>query len=212
MIAKGYIQEVQDNYVTVCVPIDKIYLIDKQQITDCEVRFDDGRTISAEQRRKAYALINDISNWSGHLPEPLKEWFKYDYIAATGADYFSLSDCTVTTGREFISYLIDFCFDYCVPTTDTLLNRTDDMGRYLYACLAHRKCAVCNEKGEVHHITGSKVGMGFNRKNINHLGCSAITLCRKHHWQAHNGEKDFFEKYHLFGVALDDYLIKELGL
>ena len=52
MISKGLIQNVSDGYVTVVVPVDKEYIIEKQDITECEVRFDDGRTITAEQRKK----------------------------------------------------------------------------------------------------------------------------------------------------------------
>ena len=212
MISKGVIKDVSDGYVTVIVPVDKEYLIEKQDITDCEVRFDDGRTITAEQRRKAYALINDIAEWCGHPPYPLKEYFKFEYMSETGCDYFSLADCDVTTARDYISHLIDFCFSYSVPTRDTLLNRTDDISKYLYQCLAHKKCAVCNAKADIHHVTGSRVGMGFNRHKISHFGRNAIALCRVHNQEAHQSEKSFFGKYHLYGITLDDYLIKHLNL
>lgn len=33
----------------------------RKRIRDAELRFDDGRTITAEQRKKAYATIRDIS-------------------------------------------------------------------------------------------------------------------------------------------------------
>lgn len=212
MIAQGVIKEVSDGFVTIVAPVDKEYLIGKQDITECEVRFDDGRTITAEQRKKAYALINDIAEWSGHLPEPLKEYFKFDYMSKTGCDYFSMSDCDMTTARDYISNLIDFCFMWSVPTKDTLLNRTDDIGKYLYQCLVHRKCAVCNQKADIHHVTGSRVGMGFNRNQISHLGRNAIALCRVHHQEAHQSERAFFDKYHLYGITLDDYLLKKLNL
>ncbi len=212
MIAKGLIKDVSDGYVTVVVPIDKEYIIDKQEIVDCEVRFDDGRTISAEQRKKAYALVNDIADWSGHPPEYLKEHFKFEYMSKVGCDYFSLSNCDMTTAREYITELIEFCFTNSVPTRDTLLNRTDDISKYLYLCVAYRKCAVCNAKADIHHVTGSRVGMGFDRNRINHTGRNVIALCRKHHQDAHVGERSFFEKYHLYGITLDKYLIKKLGL
>ena len=38
------------------------FIIDKH-INTAEVRFDDGRIISAEQRKKAYALIDSIAEW-----------------------------------------------------------------------------------------------------------------------------------------------------
>ena len=212
MYYPGYIQDIQDNYVQVLVPIDKVYTFEKQNITSCMVEFSDGRTITPDQRKKAHAILGEISDWNGDLPEYIKEIMKYGFIEAKGGDYFSLADCSVTTAREFINYLIDFCFFNNVPTRDTMLNRTEDIGHYLYSCLANRKCAVCNAKAEIHHCEGSRVGMGFDRKDINNVGRSAIALCRKHHHQAHNSEKDFFEKYHIYGIKLDEYLVRKLRL
>lgn len=146
LTAQGYIQDVQEHFATIFVPLDRTYLISKQEITTCEVRFDDGRTIRPEQRKKAYALINDIAAYTGHCQEELKEHFKYDLMAKTGCAHFSLSDCSVSIAREYISNMIDFCFQWDVPANDTRLNQTDDLGRYLYACLYYRKCAVCNKK------------------------------------------------------------------
>ena len=199
-----------EKYVEVIVPLDNIYLIDKQDITACEVKFDDGRSISVEQRKKIYATINDISAWCGHLPEPLKEYLKYLYMSNVGCEYFSLSNCDMTTARHFLSYLIEFCFYWGVSTRDTLLNRTDDIGKYLYQCLLHRKCAVCNDKADIHHI--DRIGMGNDRQKVNHIGREAIALCRKHHNEAHMNEKEFLEKHHIYGIKLDEYLVKKLKL
>lgn len=208
----GYIQELQDNYVSVIVPIDKPYIFDKQSITECMVRFDDGRNISSVQRKKIYATIRDICDYTGDIPEYMKESLKCSYIEKYGGKWFSLSDCNMTEAREFINFLIDFCFENNIGTQDTMLNRADDISYYLYSCLAHRRCAICNAKGEIHHCDGSRVGMGFNRNKIDNIGKKAICLCRKHHNQAHNSEREFFDKYHVYGIKLDEYLVKKLNL
>lgn len=173
---------------------------------------DDGRTITPEQRKKAHAILGEIADWSGHMPEYVKERMKYGYIESFGAEYFSLSDCSITTAREFINYLIDFCFYHNISTRDTMLNHTDDISHYLYSCIVNRKCCICNKKAEIHHCEGSRVGMGFNRNHINNIGRKAIALCRKHHNEAHNDEQGFFEKYHVYGIALDKYLVRRLKL
>lgn len=189
------------------------YIMDRQKIEKCRVQFDDGRHISAEQRKKIYATIADICEYTGNEPQYEKELQKYFYIERTGYDYFSLSDCTMTVATEFISHLIDFCFENNIGTRDTLLNRTCDISRYLYSCLANRKCAICNKKAEIHHCEGSRVGMGFNRNKIDNLGRYAIALCRKCHNRAHNSdEKAFLDKHHIYGIKLDKYLIDKLGL
>lgn len=175
-----------------------------------ELRIDDGRSISAEQRRKTFAIIRDISLWSGHDPEYLRQYLTWDYLSQSGGEPFSLSDVDMTTARDFITYLIGFCFDHNVPTKDTLLHQTDDIGKYLYMCLEHRKCAVCNGRAEVHHV--DRIGMGRDREQVVHVGLEAIALCRGHHDEAHRDERGLFEAYHLYGIRLDEYLCKCLRL
>lgn len=182
----------------------------QKNIRTVELRLDDGRTISNEQRRKIFALIRDISLWSGHGPEEIREYLEWDFLSQSGYEWFSLSDVDMTTAREFITYLIEFCFLWNVPTKDTLLNQTDDISRYLYLCLAHRKCAICNKYAEVHHV--NRIGMGRDRESIVHIGLLAIALCREHHDMAHLDEKALFEEYFIYGIKLDKYLCSRLNL
>ena len=209
--ASGQIYKVKDGKALIVADIDT-FRYERQEIKNCAVRYFDGRRISPEQRKKIYAIIADIAEFTGNVPEMEKAMQKYFYIERYGADYFSLSDCTVTEAREFINYLIDFCFENNIGTRDTLLNRTDDISRYLYSCLINRKCAVCNNKAEIHHCEGSRVGMGFDRRKINNIGRLAVALCRKCHSIAHNDEKKFFEKNHIYGIKLDAYAVKKLKL
>ena len=184
----------------------------QKQINRVEIRLNDGRTITAEQRKKAYATIRDISDYSGHAPEFLKEWFKYEYIIKTGGKYFSLSDCSVTVARQYINVLIDFCLHYGVPVYEPMTDRTDDIDACLYMCLYYRKCAVCGRAADVHHVTGSKLGMGADRDKAHHVGREAIALCRTHHNEAHSREKEFFEENHIYGIKLDETLCERLNL
>lgn len=191
-------------------PFDDIYLWEKKQPKECEIVLFDSRAINAKQRKKCYALFRDISNYSGHTPEEIKELMKYDFIAHTGVTEFSLSDVDLTTAREFITHLIDFCLKHDVPCQDSLLNMTDDIGKYLYLCLYHRKCCICGKKADIHHV--DKIGIGRNRKEICHIGDRAQALCRKHHNEAHLGQKTFDRKYYIYGVTLNEILAKRLKL
>ena len=190
------------------VPIDRELL--QKQVDVIEIRLTDGREISADQRRKIFAIVRDIAIWSGHEPEYIRQFTEFDFRLLHNLAPFSLSDCDMSTAKDFISYLIDFCFMYGVPTRDTLLNRTDDIGKYLYSCLEYRRCAVCNEKADIHHI--DTVGMGRNRETIIHKGMEAIALCRKHHQEAHTRGQAFFDDFHIYGIKLDDYLCEKLNL
>lgn len=165
-----------------------------------ELRFDDGRTISVEQRKKAYATIRDIADYTGYLPEEQKEWLKYLYISRTGSDYFSLSDCSMSTAREFINCILEWAIENGVPLSENAIERTDDIGRYLYYCLKARKCAVCGRNGEIHHEDA--VGMGNDRRTLDDSNHKKICLCRLHHTIAHQkGAKEFAKCYKIYGIV-----------
>ena len=179
--------------------------LERWQVTECEIRFNDGRTISADQRKKIYATFNDISIWSGHMPDEIKAHMKYFFIAKTGCDYFSLSDVDMTTAKEFLEYLIEFCIDNDIPCKDSLLDRTPDIARYVYYCLMSKRCAICGQKSDLHHVDHVQ----SDRKTAHHLGLRAMPLCRMHHGEYHSmGETAFNEKYHIFAVKIDKEICK----
>lgn len=211
MIVTGYVYEYDEEMLTIIAPFAEGYLLDKRQITGCEIRLDDGRTISADQRKKTYATMRDIADYTGYTAEQVKSLWKYDFIAITGHDYFSLSDVDMTTASEFLEFLIEFCLEHDIPTKDSLLERSPDTSRYLYACLVYKRCAICGRPADLHHV--DHVGMGRNRKEIMHLGMRAEALCREHHTECHTiGQKTFDEKYHIYGIKLDEYLCEILKL
>lgn len=174
-------------------------MLTEKCIKRAEMRIDDGRTISIDQRKKAYATIRDIADYTGYLPEEQKEWLKYLYISRTGNDYFSLSDCSMTTAREFINCILEWAIENGVPLSENAIERTDDIGRYLYYCLKARKCAVCGKDGEIHHEDA--IGMGNDRRTLDDSNHKKICLCRLHHTIAHQkGVKAFTECYKVYGI------------
>ena len=167
-----------------------------------ELRIDDGRTITAEQRKKAYATLGDISDYTGDVPEYLKEHFKYRFMIDTGADYFSFSDCSVTIAKEFITYLLNHCLLHGIPLRESLLDRTDDIDAAIYISLKHKKCVLCGKDGEVHHW--DSIGMGQDRAKVDDSDMRKLCLCRKHHSEAHQIGRDSFEKkYHVYGIIFE---------
>lgn len=181
---------------------------------EAELKLNDGRTISIDQRKKIYATIRDISSSIGDDPDYLKEYLKYDYCAATGEEPFSLSNCSISTARSFINHIIDFILKWDIPLTEIALDRTDDIDKYLYLCIKYRKCCITGKQGaDIHHCEGSRVGIGRNRKKISHRGLELMALSREWHTKVHTeGESDIFEKYKIYGVAIDDETLKDLGL
>lgn len=175
----------------------------RKKIQNAEIRFDDGRHISAEQRKKAYATIRDIADWTGYLPEEMKEILKYQHMMRTGDAYFSLSNCSMDTAREFINTILEFALENGIPLSEDALNRTDDIGRYLYYCLLHKKCAICGRDGEIHHEDA--IGMGNDRTVVDDSGYRKICLCRIHHTIAHQmGVKRFRQAYKVYGIVIKE--------
>lgn len=180
---------------------------------DAELKLNDGRTITIDQRKKIYATIRDISYFLGDEPEFLKEHLKYDYCATTGEDHFSLSNCSISTAREFINHIIDFILKWDIPLTEIALNRTDDIDRYLYVSILYKKCALCGKPGEIHHALDDRIGMGNDRRKVNHVGRKAVCLCRIHHTMLHSmSEKEFYDKYKIYPIKLTEDLVKILKL
>lgn len=178
-------------------------MLTKKHIRKAEIRFEDGRHISAEQRKKVYATIRDIADYTGYLPEEQKEWLKYLHISNTGCDYFSLSDCTMDTAREFINTILEYALENGITLSEEAINRTDDIGRYLYFCIIHKKCVVCGKPGEIHHEDA--IGMGNNRTKLDDSKHKKICLCRLHHTKAHElGVVRFQEMYKVYGIVIKE--------
>ena len=166
---------------------------------DAEIRIDDNRTITAEQRKKIFATIKDIAIFTGDHPEGLRAWLLYQYCAETGEMPFSLSNCSISQAREFITFIIDFILKEDIPLSDAALSRTDDIDRYLWGCIKYKRCAVCGRRGETHHWDA--IGMGNDRKTFDDSLKRKIQLCREHHSEAHNiGRDTFGAKYHVYGI------------
>ena len=205
MYVNGRLKEITENqtgtYLTVFIPNLQLkdYLIEKQ-IYGAELRMDDGRTITADQRKKIYATLKDISTYTGYPPEECKEWMKYYFLSRTGSNYFSLSDCSIETARDFISCILEYALENGIPLSDNALNRTDDIGRYLYHCIKHKKCCICGKTGEIHHIDA--IGMGRDRHQVDDSEYQKICLCRTHHTIAHQrGREEAERMYHVYGIT-----------
>lgn len=177
--------------------------ITRKHVSNCSIQYDDGRHISAEQRKKAYATIADMVVYTGYMPEELKEILKYIHMIRYGCEYFSLSDCSMDTAREFINTILDIALEYGIPLSDFGSNRTDDISQYLYQCIKHGKCAICGDYGEIHHWDA--IGMGNDRTSIDDSSHRKICLCRKHHTECHRiGNREFEDRYKVYGIIYTD--------
>lgn len=191
--------------------LDRLRRFSPNEFISAEIRFSDKRRITPMQRKKAYALIRDVSRWTGYTVLESKEQMKVEYVVRTGEEWFSLSDCSVSVTRAFISIMMEFCFENNIPFKDKGLALTDDINHYLFICIKHRKCAICGKKADIHHV--DTVGMGRNRRKVDHTENRLIALCRDHHIKAHSmGQEQFDKKHHVSGIKVNKEIIKELKL
>lgn len=197
------------------VTVDENVLSKLNKDHDVELVLRDKRLIGADQRKKIYATVRDIALHIGDVPEYIKEIFKINYCIENNEEYFSLSNCSVGTAREFINYLMEYVIREGVQLNNDIgVNRTDDIDKYLYYCIKYRKCAITGKDGaDIHHCAGSVVGMGNNRQKMNHVNSELIALSREWHNKVHQqGEKLIFDKYKIYGIKVDVQTLRGLGI
>ncbi len=201
----------EGTYFSCYVPT-RLNLNEFGNLTSGDLLINDCRMISRAQQKKIYAMLGDISDYTGHHVEFLKSYMKSEYIAMYGGDWFSLGYVDMTTARKFIEFILHVCFEWDVPLKDKTVVLAKEVNNYLYLCLRYRRCAVCGHHADIHHHE-NLVGMGMDRAKHNHEDSKYIALCRTHHTECHTlGHKTFEEKYKLAAIKLNEKAIKELGI
>lgn len=184
------------------VLIDNPYIgefLQKHKITKGEIRFDDERHITGEQRRKFYATVSDIAEELGYPNNAMEDIIKARYLLETGEEKISLRDCSVTQARNLINIALAYVLELGVEMNVSVLERTDDIAYVLAKCLYLKICPICGGKAEVHHLEA--IGMGRDRKIYDDDEHEVIALCRIHHTEAHKiGVESFKSKYKVFGI------------
>ena len=176
---------------------DALLLLDNGYPLDVNIEIQDGKKITVKQRKKIFALVNDIE---GHTGQP-RDWLRLmfqDYLTTLKgySKRLSLSDCTRKQAGELIDVILEWVFVNDIP----LNYKTSDLMKqdqtFLYLATVHRKCVICGKYGELAHYHA--VGRGRNRRKIDHTDNRVLALCHFHHKQQHDmGMDSFNAKYHL---------------
>ncbi|MFT9391903.1 putative HNHc nuclease [Leuconostoc pseudomesenteroides] len=202
--------------------LEKYHANGQQQVVSLIASDENG--VSAQQRKFAFALLHDIwwSQVGGYwieTPETVKQHFyaMYEYYNSLDFGEFSLSAAkgTKTDTNQFINMLLDYAAIHDISLSVKPLNELEpqEIARWEYRCLMEKMCVVCGKKpSDLHHLEGSHVGIGNNRDKINHIGRKAVQLCRIHHQECHQGEKEFFSKHHITGIKIDERIAEKHGL
>ncbi|MDW4078306.1 putative HNHc nuclease [Staphylococcus saprophyticus] len=215
-IIKNYIQQ-DDGTVTaviegVTLENKDFLLLDNGLEVECEVSITDPYKITDKQRRKIFALMNDIEAHTGQPQDYMRNVFQ-EYVRVLYAyeNRISLADCSRKVAGQIIDIAIEWIFENDIPlrfkTSDLIKNdRT-----FLYMATINRKCVICGKHAELAHYQA--VGRGRNRRKIDHHENKVLGLCHFHHKEQHDiGIDSFNKKYHLTDswVDVDERLNKML--
>ena len=213
MRVQGEILSAVNDVITIRVKADAQNWVYDHNAKTVEVRIDDGRSITNDQRRKIYATMRDIADYTGDMPDSVKAFFKWSFCGDNEYEDFSLSDVDRETASEFLSYLIDFCIQNGVPCSDPLWDRCEDIERYMYACVMTRTCCITGKKNaQIHHY--DRIGMGRNRDTICQVGMRVVPLSADLHTMIHytGKEDEFYKEHHITPIALTEKMCEHLKL
>lgn len=216
-VVKGRIVDYDEHgNVTIVAHYDDWFMMAKREYSECLVQMIDGRRMSGKQRKTCYALLRDISDFTGMGLDPTKEYMKIKFLTEdlqeTADKLFSLSDAPMSLVCAFQRFLVRFILDWDIPCSIPLLNFVDDVHDYVYACLVAKKCCICGKPADLHHV--DHVAAGRDREDIVHEGMEVMPLCREHHTEVHAiGQITFNDKHHIDGgIVLDKALCRLYGL
>ena len=202
--------------------LEKYHASGQQQVVSLIASDENG--VSAQQRKFAFALLHDIwwSQVGGYwieTPETVKQHFyaMYEYYNSLDFGEFSLSAAkgTKTDTNQFINMLLDYAAIHDISLSVKPLNELEpqEIARLEYRCLMEKMCVVCGKKpSDLHHLEGSRVGIGNNRDKINHIGRKAVQLCRIHHQMFHSDEDKFMRQFHLNGIKINEEIARKHNL
>jgi hypothetical protein len=213
MRVRGKILSAVNDVITIQVCADAQGWVLDHNAKTVEVRIDDGRSITSDQRRKIYATLRDVAFWSGDVLDSVKDFFKWSFCGDNEHEDFSLSDVSRETASDFLTYLVDFCIQNGVPCSDPLWDRCEDVERYMYACVMTRTCCITGKKNaQIHHV--DRIGMGGNRNTMLQVGMRVVPLSPDLHTMIHysGGEDEFYKKHHITPIALTEKMCEHLNL
>ena len=180
----------------------------------CELRFLDPRSFSVDQRKYYYALLGDISAFTGHLIEEVDDNTRWKFKALTGRN-ISLSNGSSNTKDDVVlltNIALDLAFELNVSLSNKIPIPDKNLEYYFYKCLTHRKCCICGKHADIDHFDET-VGMGNNRDKVDKTKFTYCALCRSHHTEKHTiGLTAFRNKYHVYGITLNAETIKRLNI
>lgn len=211
----GYIKSFENDEITIKLSDltdEQRYLIKHALFTQSTMYFDDGRHITVDQRKKIFALFNDMSNFTGNSVSTIEEMMKVKFIEKMeNPHWFSFSNCSIQIAKQFLEFCLDFCITERIPFKTMFVDSIQQSYGLRYKLVMNRMCYVCGRHADIDHF--KTIGTGRNRRKVYQVGMLVWPLCRKHHSERHTiGVKSIMQKYQIKPIKLNKYMIDKLGL
>lgn len=177
---------------------DETQMLDNGFTVGVDVNVHDPYRISSKQRKKIFALCNDIERHTGTPSELMRRTFiNYLKIMNGTEEEISLSNCSKRTASDLIQLIIYWIFEHNIPLDYRTSDLMKEDNTFLYLSTINRICVVCGAiNADIAHEDA--VGAGRNRQQYDHTGHRVLALCRSCHNEQHQiGIKTFNKKYHL---------------
>ncbi|KRL02503.1 putative HNHc nuclease [Liquorilactobacillus capillatus] len=202
----GKISSINGNTVQIVLDnvldVSKVNRLADGQKPTVELSVPDSRRITPDQRKKIWALIHDLCQHTGDVPDEWEKIFKFKTHIDLGVKPFSLSDCSVTVANYMILEILDFLFQEDIPFKTKTWDSIPNYFPKQMLAIRQRQCVICGAHADIAHYQA--VG---NRKRsmVDHRKFYFMSLCRVHHTEQHKlGVMSFCEKYHIKPVKLSE--------
>lgn len=217
MELKGIVKTFRDNRLNIDIPegldIEKLQRLhpDGRVVLD----FIEKDDITDLQRDHYWALIGDIVDWTGYPDDAVDAKIRVGFMKENHLDdYPSIKRHAMKkkTASQLLEYTILYCINKQIPFRKQQFYLTTDTNKMLYALTMKRLCWECGKPNSqiMHEKT---VGMGRNRKTIDHRDYKFMCGCQEHHDEQHRiGVKAYCLKYHFKPIKLSAEDLIKLGL
>lgn len=181
----------------------------------------DDSKISKLQQRKIHALIRDINLYERNEHPYIAKlrakiaFQKHLELPFTLEKLFSLKNCDKELASEFITYLVEYCFEKDIPFDNRELHQTYDINRMMFLSGVHNRCFATQARREdavlhIHHVNA--IGKG-SRAKADHRGRWYLILTAELHDEIHRlGYWRFCEKWHCGAVRFTDEQLLSMHL
>src|SRR5574344_667928 len=217
-------QEIRAEIVNLKGKFATIRLIDEMDEAGLEATAHGGRffayleplikdTTTDEQRKNGFALINDISDYTGEDSWKIILKMKYLFMMT----YDTKKEPSLARNKmkrsetaKLLQLVIEYCLSNDIPLRKNYLPLMEQ--RQLFAMTMKRICWITHKpNAELCHF--GAVGMGRNRNKYDHTKSKFMTLSHELHMEQHRiGERSFCEKYNIEPIGLSAESLKELNL